>query len=318
MPHSSGGGSHGGGSHGGSHHSNAPRVSRRPYHGARRYIYYYPGTNRSEYLYCSGPRTAPDSSQLRGACFFAVVLLLVSFLLIKSSLTAPVKTDVSSYDSEILIEDRAGILEDTSQLCDALSDFRSLTGVAPAIVIVRQSGWMEDHATLESYAYDEYLRLFRDEKHWLFVFSVGDNITSDLAWEGMIGNDVGSTISSAAEQNMTQLMQNALLQYGMDSTGSAITSAFQDLRETVMEPPGGFTAYLPALIPLLFAVFLVSGVWFDYQRRLRLDAAFPVGGDAPVEHHCANCGCMYVEGTVDTCPYCSTPILSVTQGDEIE
>jgi len=311
MPHSSGGGSHGGGSHGGSHGSSSPRVSHRPHCGSRRYIYYYPGTNRYEYLYFSGMRTEPDNAQLRGAAFFSLVLLFVAFLFVKSALAGPTKTDLSSYDSDIRIVDQMELLDNSTALNDALSDFRMLTGVSPAIEVVTHADWETDYATLESFAYSEYLRMFDDEKHWLFVFSVPENTDSDFtdwAWEGMIGDDVGGTISGTAEENMTRLMQKYLLRYDMDGAAAAITGAFREFSETVMDPPTGVSAYLPAVIPLLLAVVLVLSAWIDYQRKVRLAAAYLIDDAALQEQHCPSCGCMYVEGTVDACPCCNEPI----------
>jgi len=311
MPHSSGGGSHGGGSHGGSHRSSSPRVSRRPYSGARRYIYYYPGTTRSEYLYCSGERTAPDNTQLRSAGFMSVALLLVALFMVKSAFTGPVKTDLNSYNASILIEDTAGLIDNTIPLMATLEDFQSLTGVTPSVEIVTHSDWQDNYASLEAFSYSEYLRQFDDEKHWLFVFSYPEDTSSgfvDWAWEGMIGDDVGGTISSAAEERMTGLMQSYLLRAEPDGVAEAISGAFREFSETVMDPPKGFGAYLPALIPVLFVAFLLLTVWTDYRRRKRLADAYPLGYDTPAERNCEYCGCMYVEGTVSVCPHCGVAI----------
>jgi len=311
MPHSSGGGSHGGGSRGGSRGGSSPRVARRPYPGARRYIYYHPGTTRSEYLYSSGERTAPDTAQLRGAGFMSVVLLLVAFFLVKSVITGPMKTDLNSYNASIVIEDTVGIIDNDAQLMVTLEDFQALTGVSPSVEIVEHSDWQTNYTTLEYFAYGEYLRQFNDEKHWLFVISYPENVDADFvdwAWEGMIGDDVSATISSASEERMTGLMQKYLLRADPDGVAEAISGAFREFSETVMDPPTGFSAYFPAAIPLLFAAFLMLTAWTDYRRKKRLADAYPLGYDAPTERNCEYCGCMYVEGTVAGCPHCGAPI----------
>jgi len=313
MPHSSGGGSHGGGSHSGGSRSgsSAPRVSRKPYSGARRYIYYYPGTTRYEYLYCSGERTAPDTTQLRGAGFMSVILLLVAFFMVKSAITGPVKTDLNSYTASIVVEDTAGLIDDTAPLMQTFEDFQTLTGVSPSVEIVVHSDWQGNYTSLESFAYSEYLRHFDDEKHWLFVISYPENTDRDFvdwAWEGMIGDDVSGTISSASEERMTGLMQKYLLRAEPDNVSNAVESAFREFGETVMDPPRSFDAFFPALIPLLFAAFVLFTAWTDYRRRKRLAEAYPLDSAAPREQNCAYCGCMYVEGTVSVCPHCGAPI----------
>lgn len=313
MPHSSGGGSHGGGSHGGggSGGSAGPRVSRKPYAGARRYIYYYPGTDRYEYLYYSGAPVAPTRAQLVPALFMAVILLLVALFLASTAFVVPKAVDLNSYDSAIRIEDRMSLLDDTDGLYDALLDFQTLTGVTPAIEVVTHADWEDHYTDLETFAYSEYLRCFDDEKHWLFVFSFPENTDADFidwAWEGMIGDDVGGAITSAAEEDMTQLMQKYLLRADADGLANAIGSAFRALSENVMEPYTDYGAFASAAMPLLFAVLVLVSTVSEYKRKTKLAAAFPLGYEAPREHNCAYCGCMYVEGTVSVCPHCGAPI----------
>jgi len=311
MPHSSGGGSHGGGSHGGSGGSSGPRVSRKPYVGSRRYIYYYPGTNRYEYLYYSGTPTAPTKAQLIPAIFISVVLLLISLYLVKSAFVVPVKTDLNSYNASILIEDEVGLIDNTIPLMRTLEDFQERTGVTPAIEIVNHSDWLGNYTSLETFAYSEYLRQFDDEKHWLFVISYPEDTNSgfvDWAWEGMIGDDVGRTISSGAEERMTGLMQKYLLRVDANDVSDAIDSAFREFSETVMEPYTEYGALFSAAMPLLFAVFVLIAAAVDYKGKTKLAAAYPLGYAAPRERNCEYCGCMYVEGTVSVCPHCGAPI----------
>ena len=53
--------------------------------------------------------------------------------------------------------------------------FRDKTGVTPAIITVDNREWKGYYNDLENYAYDRYVNMFPDEKHWLIVYS------SDLA-----------------------------------------------------------------------------------------------------------------------------------------
>ena len=197
MPHSSGGGSHGGGSHhsssshSSSHRSSSGgsssriRTSRTYFPGARRFVYYRNGV--PNYVY-SDTDLSKGPSKLRFLMLiFYVPFVLAAFLLISTSFGIPEKLKVD-YNSQIVIQDDANVLGDTTKLGDALEDFFNTTGISPAVMTVYNSDWEDNYADLEKYAYELYVNRFYDEKHWLIVYSQPkdpDDEFNNWYWEGM-------------------------------------------------------------------------------------------------------------------------------------
>lgn len=180
MPHSSGGGSHGGGSHhsssshSSSHRSSSGggssriRTSRTYFPGARRFVYYRNGV--PNYVY-SDTDLSKGPSKLRFLMLiFYVPFVLAAFLMIFTSFGVPEKLKVD-YNSQIVIQDDANVLGDTTKLSDALEDFFNTTGISPAVMTVYNSDWEDNYTNLEKYAYELYVNRFYDEKHWLIVYS---------------------------------------------------------------------------------------------------------------------------------------------------
>lgn len=180
MPHSSGGGSHGGGSHhsssshSSSHRSSSGgsssriRTSRTYFPGARRFVYYRNGV--PNYVY-SDTDLSKGPSKLRFLMLiFYVPFVLAAFLMIFTSFGVPEKLKVD-YNSQIVIQDDANVLGDTTKLGDALEDFFNTTGISPAVMTVYNSDWEDNYTDLEKYAYELYVNRFYDEKHWLIVYS---------------------------------------------------------------------------------------------------------------------------------------------------
>ena len=269
MAHSSGGGSHAGGAHYSSHGSNSenmvPPISRHPYIGAHHYVYYAAGGEPVDYYYKGTPKKPDLKGMIIGLIIVTAIAIPLLIFCFCNCRFYPEKTEVSSYDSSIVISDSTGLLDNEEELRQAIEDFRDETGVTLSVEIISKSEvrWYED---LEDYAYNEYERLFRDEKHWLFVVAYPENTAKDgnvnWDWEGMIGDDLGDTIGESSEDRMTDLVQNALEETKPGEVGEALVSAFsafeKEAMETRMETPLVFLTIVIGLAYLCLIVGMVS------------------------------------------------------------
>ncbi|MBQ0004708.1 MAG: hypothetical protein KBS68_02465 [Clostridiales bacterium] len=331
MPHSSGGGSHSGGSHGGSSHrssgggsfssgghsgdSGGPnplmdsKFSRRPYKDAKKYVIYN-RRGKMKYVYHEGGTTAPDWA----LTIVAVLVMSLIFLpIIKlASLFAyyqPHPINVNSYDSTIVIDDHIGVVDDES-LAKSLEPFRAETGVAPSIEIVYDSEWIDDYDSLEKFAYNEYLRIFNDEKHWLILISYPDEFRTqefvDWKWEGMIGDDTYS-VTSKKQVIFTDIFQKHMVRSTPDQLQPAITAAFDEFTPRVMDMEKSTGAAIFMYIMLGIYLFCVRYFVKNHYEHMKMQKAYIVKGNS-VQLECEYCGCMYISGTITVCPHCGAPI----------
>lgn len=330
MPHSSGGGSHSGGSHGGSsHHSSGgsshsyssggssgpnplldSKFSRKPYKGANKYVLYN-RRGKMKYVYHEGRITAPDwTLTIVSILIMSLIFVPIIWFASKFAYYKPTPIDLNSYNSEIIIDDHIGIIDETS-MEESLQDFRTTTGVTPSVEVVYDSEWIDDYESLEGFAYNEYLRFFDDEKHWLFVISYPDEFRSqsfvDWKWEGMIGDSVYMAISSKKEAVFTDIFQKHMVRSTPEELQPAINKAFDEFTPLAMEVEIGRIAMAIAIIML--GLYLLCCRYFikNHFDHVRMQKAYHVKGNS-VQLECAYCGCMYISGTISTCPHCGAPI----------
>ncbi|MCF0113012.1 MAG: hypothetical protein HUJ60_03455, partial [Bacilli bacterium] len=240
MPHSSGGGSCGGGTHGGSSSSSSSGS-----HGTRNYKYSsraFPGATRYTYVDSRGrfrsfyanqdPATAVTSGPLIYGLLGFFFLLPIGIVLL-TGIHNPKKLEIS-YDNKILIDDRAGVLSETekTRLTGTFRDFYDESGVTPSFFTVLDSEWKENHASLEGYAFKEYVKSFDDECHWLFVYSVNDG---EPAWsfEGMQGDDTDKVLDTVFTSDFNTRLYDALMDESL-TVGEAVDKTFSDSVHTVM------------------------------------------------------------------------------------
>ncbi|MBQ7264829.1 MAG: hypothetical protein IJS61_01875 [Firmicutes bacterium] len=190
MPHSSGGGSHGGGSHGGSHSSShggsggsRSGISKTPYPGAKRYRYYRGGVER--YIYSKTP-----PSEAFSPVRLLIGLVYLPFIFAVLSMLMPAyNTYFAKRDRTVIIKDEAACgIESDKALSETLEEFNKKTKVTPAIITISNETWQKNYSSLEDYAYDRYLAEFKDEMHWLIIYSRSEEDHVDWYWEGMQGD----------------------------------------------------------------------------------------------------------------------------------
>ena len=341
MPHSSGGGSHGGGSHGGggsshrSSHSSGgghsggggaslsnTRVSNHRYRGCATYCYYE--NNKPHYIYSSygakKPAPAIEIVQRIILWLFIVVLMIggLGGALIWVSFKTPKKIS-PPYKKEIIIDDRADLISSSEEdtLMDTLEVFYDKTGIVPAVVTVNNDYWIEgeNKKDFTKVAYNEYLAMFKDEKHWLIMYSQPkepDPDFNDWYWEGMQGDNTDNILTKDKTREFTDDLHKKFLQTKKYTVGGAINSAFEELNGYVMN-----TQINP--VPLCFGIIILACCVpltiyvLDIHpfKKAKLKKAFFVntpGNSVPLEAQCDYCGGTYVIGAHLACPFCYAPI----------
>ena len=145
-------------------------IRRRFYKGAKRYSYVDKnGVKKS--FYCQGDLDNYDTSYLKlpfAACIFFILGMLFDPQMKPGFFRAQ---KLPNPCSEIVIEDRMNVIEDSQQLLEDLTVFYEKTGVTPGVVTVADFDWSERYENLEDYAMDQYYALYEDEVHWLIVYS---------------------------------------------------------------------------------------------------------------------------------------------------
>ena len=224
MPSSSGGGfggGGGGGSFGGGFHSsgshsssNQPRgYSSHPYPGATRYCY----PNRYGYMcvfYSAGrPRRVKPFSAIFPLIAGIVIVLLCATLIIFSSIPRKIPESYCKKTSSFY-EDNAGIVTNAEELNSSFEAFYENTGIQPYLYTIKSENFPKQYGnitkyTLEDYAYDLYLDLFKDEGHWLIVFVEFDS-SPYFGWIDMAGDNTRNIISDSFFDNFQQDMQSML------------------------------------------------------------------------------------------------------------
>lgn len=331
MPHSSGGGSHGGGSHHSSSRSSSHRssgggssrirTSRTYFPGARRFVYYTDGV--PNYVY-SDTDLSKGPSKLRFLLLIVYIpFVLSAIVMIATSFGIPAKLRVD-YNSQIIIQDDAHLLGDTTKLNNALEDFFNTTGIAPAVMTVYNSDWQDNYTNLEKYAYELYVNKFHDEKHWLIVYSQPqdpDDEFNNWYWEGMQGDDTDSIITSSVAYDFTDDLHKRLLIKGT-SVNDAITDSFNALTPTVMKFRFEGETFGIGLFMLLFVcIHAFFMVFFRPDAKKYKGAVEVAMGENEIhlastsaqtvtmkQAACEYCGGVYTVGSCNVCPHCGAPI----------
>ncbi|MDO4475718.1 MAG: hypothetical protein Q4B59_02935 [Lachnospiraceae bacterium] len=330
MPHSSGGGSHGGGSHGSSRSSgsrsggsggSSPSVRRAYYPGAYRYVYYNHRSRKPEYYYSTG---RPDPTKVRGARDLVLILAMVVFFsmgilgAIGEAVFRPVRvTGDARLDTTIQIWDQTetGTLttgeEQRQELQASMEAFYELTGIVPAVELVNEEDWRKHYTSFSTFAYDEYVSHFKDEKHWLFVVSYpkedADPDFTDWTFEGMIGDDVGKCVNGISEDKMTNIFYAQMVRSDRSNVLSAVAGAFDEYSEVVMKTQVDKAQLQSMLVTVPVLVIMLIAVILNNRKQRRFNQAVKVQKEAR-EIECEYCRGIYVEHTVTSCPHCGAPV----------
>ena len=333
MPHSSGGGSHSGGSHsggGGSYHSGSSgggsysssisttRLSRKPYNFCTVYCYYQ--DKKPVYVYSDADAKTHKLSALdivRGiVCLLLVVpmFLMMSFWMLREGIQSKQKL-TGNYDKEIIIQDNIGVIEDEDGLYDVLKDFYKKTGIVPAVMTINNEEWWNSEGRdFSSVALKKYTSTFKDECHWLIVYSEPENPDpsfNDWYWEGMQGDKTDDIVTRKVADTFTEEVHKLLLKNSV-SVDDAIAGGFRKITPGIMKTDVNWIALIFSAAGAAFCVWLTIFL-FDIHpiRKAILKKSFkvPVRNFKDVrEETCEFCGGIYVIGCHLDCPHCGAAI----------
>lgn len=309
MPHSSGGGSHGGGSHGGSFRgsSGGARISNTYFSGARRFYTY--SDKIPKYIYSKFDVTKKPSKLRLLLLFFYLPFIAAILWLCTEIYHVPKPVEVDYADTEIFISDELNIIQDTTPLLNTLHEFYEKTGITACVITTANENWKIQYRTLSDYAYDLYVNRFKDEKHWLIVYTQPEIIKEgefiDWYWEAMQGDDTDDVITEKMAGLFTDLVQQNLSAGGRYFVDEAIKDAFDNLNAVIMEPRFSAETLLACLFVALFiGIHMFLLVFFDPYKKYR---NYKECAEDAAEIKCSYCDGIYLSGTSTNCPHCGAP-----------
>ena len=269
MPHSGGGGSHGGGSHGGSHGGSSSRSSRTYFPGARRYRRHYNDGRPDEYIYSN---SRPQKTSLVSIITILLFGGLFSGMMFFSIRQSTPKKLTENYDRpDTYVIDNIDILDEEDELDEVLEEFNDQTGICPVIYTMYTEDYAGSYADLESFAYDEYVDNWSDERHYLVVFAIpedqvvayknGNLEVPDYEFEIMMGDDTDPIISDNIESSVVDTLYNGF-ERGQDPD-QVFLNAFElliDKTEARLDNKGvTVTRLIPiAVVLLVFALPVIT------------------------------------------------------------
>ena len=336
MPHSGGGGSHSGGSHGGSHRSShrssrsggggSVRTSSKPFSGCRTFVVYR-RDKPTKMIYSNSEYNKKMSlAELVFTCVFFGLFGMVPLFITVASIFLMVdfgrKPINPPVDKEIQIMDPYDLVStaEEKELMISLERFYDTTGVVPAVEFTTDETWDYDYVSCESFAYNEYVTNFVDEKHVLIVYSYGyaneETGFNEFQWESMWGDEVGRAIRQRDEQAMTSIMQRNLTRANGNGVASAIGVSFDELNEQVSDTGIGFAE--PGMVATGLGLFFMGTIFttviiFTIVSSIKKYKNVKKGrvhevDKGMIQLNCEFCGCMYISGTISVCPHCGAPI----------
>lgn len=241
---------------------------------------------------------------------FGMTMLLPAVV----ALLPPVKKTMK-YDTEIIIEDNAGIITraEEKELMKELEEFQDLTGITPAFYTVYNEDWTKKYKKLEYYAYDLYVDEFEDEKHWLIVYSEPknpDQYFNDWYWEGMQGDDTDSILSRKKTEIFNSSFQKNLLKRDKMTVAEALTGSFDDFNKVVMtkNKDDWMMTVVFGIVSLVANGAGVLFIVFGVRSRKQKKTAFECNDEVIRQAKCEYCGGVYIVGHHTNCPHCQAQI----------
>lgn len=313
MPHSSGGGH----SHSGSHSSSKGadmRYGKKYYRGSNRYVYYLNGA--PQYYFSDKPYTlqTSKSEKIRKIFMniFSIILGAIFAVTGFNMLPHKVKLD---YNTDILINDSANLLSAAEQgeMKEAFTTFQKKTGVTPAFSTIVDTELEKQGGDLYKYSLNLYTKTFDDEKHWLVVYCIDDE-EEYWQWEGIIGDDCGSMITTDLENEFTTHLQNNL-----QNNPKMIAASVIDTFETIGNKSGKIQfSKIPFFALCVFGagfyIFLSTKKIITTSKEKaeddpRINAVqCPTAEAEPETAKCQYCDGEFVVGLHTECPHCGAPI----------
>ena len=177
-----------------------------------------------------------------------------------------------NYDRpDTYVIDNIDILDEEDELDEVLEEFNDQTGICPVIYTMYTEDYAGSYADLESFAYDEYVDNWSDERHYLVVFAIpedqvvayknGDLEVPDYEFEIMMGDDTDPIISDNIESSVVDTLYNGF-ERGQDPD-QVFLNAFElliDKTEARLDNKGvTVTRLIPiAVVLLVFALPVIT------------------------------------------------------------
>lgn len=327
MPHSGGGGSHSGGSHSGSSHrssgsysrgSSGSGISNSYFRGANRYVYY---RNHKPHYYYAKRRYRPHAGSGVELLFGLIWLCLSLAFVMRVVDVSKGALRLDYADTQIVIDDEVGLVEDADALKKTMQEFQEQTGVTMAVVTRRPEN-ADMGVNCETQAYNCYVSRWDDESHWLIYYVGSDPKRSDdWEWDLMCGDNCVSVLSTEQEDAFSESFHRYLVAAQRYSFDAAVATALAELT-----PSTGlhFTTMTGRPLTLemvcMLLIFPLIGLWLTLSSLKSLfkkpseeemaksrAVKIPVKQE-PVEDVCEYCKGVYVIGSVDQCPHCGAPL----------
>ena len=328
MPRSSGGGSHSGGSHSSSSHSSrrsTPRYrsSRTYFPGSYRYVRYR--NNQPEYIYSNDPNM--NRKSIKSLFIYLPLLAIVGFYL-GSLVHIPHKME-TVYENPVEIVDGIAVLGSTGQLEDTLSGFYAETGI-PVSIVTTDNAWKAHYDAPDDFAYDLYVDRFKDEDHWLIVYTSDQGKEyDDWYFEGMQGDNTTGILSEDITDSFNESLTSYLGNRSLYSVSDAFNKAFSDLTPDVMKVHINWGEIVIATIFIIIVGYAVVSEIKGIAVGRQYQKCSPDMGDDPNapntgtashtadraaskgnkdERRCGYCNAVVHGKSMKTCPKCGAPL----------
>lgn len=319
MPHSSGGGSSGGGgtysgssSYGG---GSSQRYSRTYFPDSDCY-YYYDRRNRLVTYF------VPHGFVPTGKPNFLIYIFILIFMAVGggtfffSSYSNPKKLD-TNYDTTIVIQDNLNVINEHEEelLNSAFHTFVQKSGITPSLVTIDYNDWTGHYSTISDYAFDKYVSMFKDESHWLLVYSQKQEDKNRI-FEGMQGNDTDGVLTVYKTKEFNQNLYDYLSDSSL-SVGQSIIKAFDQMIPTLMDK--SFHVELQTIIfvsvweAICLTILVFAIIGDSRNKKLKTAAKFE---GKPTRKKCEYCDSEYIEGTIDRCPNCGAFLGPITNDEK--
>lgn len=322
MPHSSGGGSHSGGSSGssgGSSFGSSSSSSSSSYHtsttyfsGAYKYVKYHDG--KADCVYSENPNL---NSKGPGPIKYLILLIYIPFIVSGLGImgqSASMPRRINTYYAEpVTVKDDIDVINDEDALKETLYEFYAKTGVPVTIMTKDNEEWKPHYNALEYYAYDLYVNTYKDEDHWLIVYSSDGSVFNDWYFEGMQGDNTDKVLTKEITGKFNANLYKYLLNRNY-SVDNAFIKAFGDIYPDLMKfkinkGSLGFCivwfGFIGGHMCLMLRGLSRKNIYEDYVK-------IPEGpkeqSKDSLELRCEYCNGIYYKGTVTSCPHCGAPV----------
>lgn len=286
MPHSSGGGSSGGGFHGGSSSGSSNHISTHYFPGARRYRRYYSDGRPDEYIYA-------NSKPARTSLAAVVIIAVMAFIFIGAS-GAAVFSDrpkfiTPKYSDAPAIHDKLCVIDNNAELLEEMKKFNDETGICPVVYTVFAEEWNRKYEDLEKYAYDVYVNNFKDEQHFVIVYSVtvsqlekmkdGSSTKPEFMWEAIQGNETDPIITKSVFLRIGNVIQDELM--AGKGAGEALTAGFKKANteaENLLNPssPKRIFKLITSSLPVIFVTAIFVPMLILVIKSYKKDQAMSI------------------------------------------